>query len=263
MAKLNVGGKVHITKRNIMRLEGDSMNFLYLIISGRWNYLLPRDRNGVIFVDLDPAFITPILDKLRFRSDSGTNEHMIPRVSIDRRAIFNSVVSYYRIGDMIHGDTGLSEVSKIECMNDPKNMLLLHSFLPSDLTKMRLKFELLYRGSRDGMTAADFHRLCDGKSDTISVIKDSNGNVFGGFADIAWAMQSSYVKSKKSFLFSLKSSLGNEVVKFPVNAGNPHSLCHQPNYMCAFGNGDLLILPVNHGQSYNLARDEEHADFPR
>ena len=89
------------------------------------------------------------------------------------------------------------------------------------------------------MTAAAFHRLCDGKSDTISVIKDTKGNVFGGFADKAWSMQSQWVKSEKSFLFSLKSSLGNEVVKFPVNAGNPHSLCHQPNYMCAFGNGDL------------------------
>ena len=32
MVKLNVGGKVHITKRNIMRLEGDSMNFLYLMM---------------------------------------------------------------------------------------------------------------------------------------------------------------------------------------------------------------------------------------
>ena len=136
MVRLNVGGKVLIMKRSIMRLEGDSMNFLHLIISGRWNYLLPRDRNGVIFVDLDPPLITPILDKLRFRSDCGTNEHMVPRVSIDRRAIFNSVVSYYRVADIVYGDTGLSEVSKIECMNDPKNMLLLHSFLPSDLTRI-------------------------------------------------------------------------------------------------------------------------------
>ena len=247
MVKLNVGGKVHLTKRSIMRLEGDSINFLYLIISGRWNYLLPRDHNGVIFVDLDPAFITPIFDKLRFRSDSGTNEHMIPRVSIEKKAIFNSVVLYYRIVDMIQVDTGLSNESKIEWMNDPKNILLLHSFLPSDLIEMRLRFELLYRGSRDGMAAADFHRLCDGKNDTISVIKDSKGDVFGGFADKAWSMQSQWVKSEKSFLFSLKSSLGKEAVKFPVNAGNQNSLLHQPSYMCAFGNGDLQVVPSGYG----------------
>ena len=56
MVRLNVGGKVHIMKRSTMLLEGDNMNFLCLMVSGRWDYLLPRDRNGVIFIDLDPAW---------------------------------------------------------------------------------------------------------------------------------------------------------------------------------------------------------------
>ena len=65
MLKLNVGGIVHIIKRSTMRSEGDHMNFLYLMISSRWDYLLPlsRDRNGVIFIDLDPALMKPILDR--------------------------------------------------------------------------------------------------------------------------------------------------------------------------------------------------------
>ena len=66
---------------------------------------------------------------------------MIPRISIDKRAIFEKVVLYYRIGDIPYD--ALLEESTIECMNE---ILLLHSFLPSDLTEMRLKFELLYRG---------------------------------------------------------------------------------------------------------------------
>ena len=205
----------------------------------------PKDRNGVIFIDLDPALITPILDKLRFRSNYGTNEHMIPRISMDRRSTFNAVVSYYRIGGIVYGHTGLSAESRIDCMNDPKNILMLHSFLPADFTEMRLRFKLLYRGSRDGMKAADFHQLCDGNDDTISVIEDSNGNVFGGFADKAWNMKSSRQKSEKSFLFSLKSSLGKEVVKFPVNKMDLNSLLHHSTYMCAFGNGDLYIIPGN------------------
>ena len=136
----------------------------------------------------------------------------------------------------------------IKCMNDPKNIFLLNSFLPSGFTEMQLRFELLYRGSRDGMMAVDFHRLCDGKSDTISVIKDTNGNVFGGFADKAWSSQSSWVESERSFLFSLKSSMGNHVLKFPVEKGNPHSLNHDPNLMCSFGKGDLYVVPFS-GQS--------------
>ena len=259
MVRLNVGGKVHIIKRSTMRSEGNNMNTLYLMISGRWDYLLPRDRNGVIFIDLDPALIRPILDNFRFRSNGGTNEQLIPRISIDKKATFDDVVSYYRIGDIAYGGTGLSEASRIERMNDPKYIQVLHSFLPSNFIKMRLKFELLYRGSRDGMTAAAFHRLCDGKNDTVCVIKDSNGNVFGGFADKAWSMQSSYVKSDKSFLFSLKSSLGNEVVKFPVRTeGYQHALLHQPNSLCAFGYGDLLIVPLPGQSSISIGKSYQN-----
>ena len=229
------------------------MNFLYLMISGRWNYLLPKDRNGVIFIDLNPAFITPIFDNMRFRSNYGTDEQVISRVSIDKRANFNTVVLYYRIGDILHDNTALSEVSRIESMNDPKNMLLLRSFLPSDFTEMRLRFKLLYRGSRDGMTATDFHRMCDGKDNTLSVIKDTNGNVFGGFADKAWGTQSQWIKSEKSFLFSLKSSWEKEVTKFPVNTRDQHSLYHEASYMCAFGNGDLhVVASSNYGNACSM-----------
>ena len=234
MVRLNVGGKLHIIKRSTMLSEGDHMNFLYLMISGRWDYLLPKDRNGVLFIDLDPALITPILDKLRFRSNLGMIKQLTVRISMDKRAIFNAVVSYYRIGDVVNGKSALSVESTIECMNDSKNVLLLHSFLPSGFTEMFLRFKLLYRGSRDGMAAADFHRLCDDKDNTISVIEDSNGIVFGGFADKAWSTGPSCVKSEKSFLFSLKSSLGNGVIKFPVNASDPHSFYHQPTYIYTF-----------------------------
>ena len=241
LVKLNVGGEVHIIKRRIMLSVGDHMSFLYTMISGRWHYLLPKDCKGIIFVDLDPALFEPIFDKLRYRSNCSTNEPLIQRVPMEKRFYFNAAVLYYKMGGIVHSSTALSVESEIECMNDPKNILLLHSFLPSDFIKMRLKLELLYRGSRDGMKAAAFHRMCDGKNDTVSVIKDTNGNVFGGFADKAWSSQESSVKSEKSFLFSLKSSLGNHAVKFPVDTRDPNSLRHHPSCMCAFGSTDLYI----------------------
>ena len=102
------------------------------------------------------------------------------------------------------------------------------------------------------MTAAAFHRLCDGKNDTMSLIKDTKGDVFGGFADKALSMQSQWVKSEKSFLFSLKSLLGKEAVKFPVKTdGDANALRREPSYMCAFGNGDLHVTssPWGYGKS--------------
>ena len=53
--------------------------------------------------------------------------------------------------------------------------------------------------------------------------------------------------SEKSFLFSLRSSLSKEVIKFPVYAGIQNALRHEPTYMCAFGNGDLHVIASHYG----------------
>jgi hypothetical protein len=43
------------------------------------------------------------------------------------------------------------------------------------------EFRLLWRGTRDGFRAARFHEKCDNHRDTLTVILDTDGNVFGGF----------------------------------------------------------------------------------
>jgi hypothetical protein len=57
------------------------------------------------------------------------------------------------------------------CTKDPKEKAYLHKLL----NNRKFVMILLYRGSRDGWTSKDFHRLCDGKSPTISLLKIKNG----------------------------------------------------------------------------------------
>ena len=45
---------------------------------------------------------------------------------------------------------------------------------------------LLYRGSKDGWDASDFHRLCDKKGPTVTLVKSSAGRVSGGFTTVSW-----------------------------------------------------------------------------
>lgn len=42
------------------------------------------------------------------------------------------------------------------------------------------KTELIYRASKDGWGASDFHRLCDNKGPTIVVCKSNYDKIFGG-----------------------------------------------------------------------------------
>jgi hypothetical protein len=93
------------------------------------------------------------------------------------------------------------------------------SELPKILAEFRgKKFSLLWRGSRDGFRAADFHRLCDGHANTLTLVKDTNRNIFGGFTPVEWESRVWVEKwgmrndttgkadpSLKSFLFTLRN----------------------------------------------------------
>ena len=45
--------------------------------------------------------------------------------------------------------------------------------------------KLLYRASRDGWTASNFHSCCDNKGPTVTVIK-SGDYIFGGYTEHEW-----------------------------------------------------------------------------
>jgi hypothetical protein len=51
--------------------------------------------------------------------------------------------------------------------------------------KFRMKrWRLLWRGSRDGVTAKEFHRDRDGRANRASLILDTDPNVFGDFTPV-------------------------------------------------------------------------------
>jgi hypothetical protein len=74
-------------------------------------------------------------------------------------------------------------------------------------------FRLLYRGSRDGFCANDFHRFCDGHSDTLCVILSDNGSIFGGYTSVAWkSVREMQIVDRnqavESFLFTIQNPHG-------------------------------------------------------
>jgi hypothetical protein len=66
------------------------------------------------------------------------------------------------------------------------------------------KWTLLYRGSRDGFGAHDFHLKCDGKSQTLTLLKAKRSKfIFGGFTASDWDSFSRWKHDPHAFLFSL------------------------------------------------------------
>jgi hypothetical protein len=60
---------------------------------------------------------------------------------------------------------------------------LIVSEFPLLFEEFRAKrFHLLRRGRRDGSGAAEFHP----RANTLTLISDTDGNVFGGFTPVEW-----------------------------------------------------------------------------
>jgi hypothetical protein len=61
------------------------------------------------------------------------------------------------------------------------------SYFPRLFDEFRRKWSvLLWRGSREGFGAGDFHGRCNGHANTLKLILDTGGNVFGGFTPMQW-----------------------------------------------------------------------------
>ena len=69
-----------------------------------------------------------------------------------------------------------------------------------DLFPVKLKrtdVVLLYRASLHGFSAASFHRRCDRKGPTLTIIKSKRGYYFGGFASISWKSKVRYSRREE------------------------------------------------------------------
>jgi hypothetical protein len=91
------------------------------------------------------------------------------------------------------------------------------------------QFSLLWRGTRDGFGAGDFHRRCDGHANTLTVILDTDGNIFGGFTPVEWESRDWDVSvgwsncwkddpSVRSFIFTLKNPHNAPARRFGLKA---------------------------------------------
>jgi hypothetical protein len=105
---------------------------------------------------------------------------------------------------------------------------------------------LLWRGSRDGFDARDFHSRCDGHANTITHILDTNGNIFGGFTPVEWESCSGKYKCDNtltSFLFTLKNPHNTPAMTFALEPERKeYAIDTDSSYCPIFGSGrDLLV----------------------
>ena len=153
-----------------------------------------------------------------------------------------------------------TEVKKIKT-NNFDSLILRESNREKEFLKKILEWtgfkniDLIFRGSRDGMTCNDFHKKCDNQGPTITLIKNDKGYIFGGYTSVSWTGDGNYHSDPKSFLFTLTNINGTEPTKCQISStGN--SVYHDNNYGPTFGGGhDIYINP-------DFINKNSYANFP-
>jgi hypothetical protein len=104
------------------------------------------------------------------------------------------------------------------------------------------KWTLLYRGSRDGFQAAQFHRKCDNQANTVTLIETTKGYQFGGFTPVVWDSSNTAKadNSQKSFIFTLKNPRGSDGRKFALAEPSKAIYCGA-GYGPIFGVNDIYV----------------------
>ena len=72
--------------------------------------------------------------------------------------------------------------------------------------KVKINFDLIFTMSKNGSNSDDFHKYCDNKGPTLTLIKTKKNQIFGGFTPLNWNKGNSitiYDPSNQTFIFSL------------------------------------------------------------
>jgi hypothetical protein len=140
----------------------------------------------------------------------------------------------------------------------PESTILKNEHMPSLqkwISKKFTKFELLYRGSRDGFSSEVFHSRCDNKKGpTVTVIvSQKHGKIFGGYTE-AVGFCNLDKNDDSSFLFSLST----------VEKLNHKSGCGircNSSATCVFGSGSGIGVATDLQISDNCNKNSSNSAF--
>ena len=145
------------------------------MFSGRFDTKPSED--GSYFIDRDGTHFRYILNYLR------TGQLIVPKDEIIREELL-AEAEFYQVEGIIKALTArLLQDSVI--LSSEQCRTLMNWLEETGAITETVSGNLLYRASRDGWGASNFHSCCDNKGPTVTVIKSGNC-IFGGYTEHEW-----------------------------------------------------------------------------
>ena len=92
---------------------------------------------------------------------------------------------------------------------------LINNWIEESINKNKIKYELIFKLSKNGTKSEDFHKFCDDKGPTLTLVKTTKNKIFGEFTPLNWSSQGYSIKdlSDHTFIFSLNLKKKYNMIK--------------------------------------------------
>ena len=104
-----------------------------------------------------------------------------------------------------------------------------------------LQFQLIFRASKDGDSSGNFHKICNGKGPSVTIVKGKNGHIFGGYVTVPFSSDNKIHYDENAFLFSLTN-----LKKIPIKIKD-QAVCHYSGWGPYIGYKDHCDLAIDNG----------------
>ena len=144
---------------------------------------------------------------------------------------------YINSDEIINYKEALAKFTKMIDTNIMKynELNLIETGVQKNLNKKIKKYTLIFKASRDGFRAQDFHYKCDGKNNTLTLVETIAGKRFGGFTDAQQDQSGNYKSGSNGFIFSLD----DKVIYYSQNSS--YNIYCDSGCGPYFGSGDFYL----------------------
>jgi hypothetical protein len=245
LVTLNVGGQTFTTAAaTLCSFPG---SFIEAMFSGR--HPQSRDDQGNYFIDRSPVVFEYVLNFLR------TNVLVEPD-TLDMRRRVRLDLDFFGLTEFAFGGAhpSFQGTSLLEAVDKR----LLSGWTDNATSGNMTAWRLAYKGSRDGFAADTFHEHCDDVGETLVVVRDHNGWVFGGYASEPWTSGGGYRSDANAWLFALRRQNGDNDAepvyapeKLEQTGANPRqAVYHHPGYGACFGGVHAFSISTSCNQNF-------------
>ena len=148
--------------------------------------------------------ITELKKRIKVLENENTNfKNVIKNLESILKIILDKLDDKALINNKTKKHNNIIDIIDSKIINKFEDFEFINNRIKEISPNKNIRFNLLYRATKDGDKISTFHSICDNKAQVLVLYYTMRGVKFGGYCDIGFDSSSNYKKDLKSFIFSI------------------------------------------------------------